>query len=183
MELNDPNSIYGVPPGILYGQYERLGELNDRIQNRQFPDSGLAPNYDPRPVSTKYALFPILDGHKQTHVPKNPYLDHFVEVNFSPATARGPPAGYQANLDTENMLRNQCFALQRGIGQNIFVPSSKSDLYNTRVPTGPYVEQPCPLLFETPQFDHRVHRNLAASRIGNETFNNNTRVQLGGTNV
>ena len=81
------------------------------------------------------------------------------------------------------MLRNQCFALQRGIGQNIFVPSSKSDLYNTRVPTGPYVEQPCPLLFETPQFDHRVHRNLAASRIGNETFNNNTRVQLGGTNV
>ena len=51
----------GVVQGCLVGQKDRVDGLNDRIQGRQFSDIELRPNYDPRPVSTKYSRFPIID--------------------------------------------------------------------------------------------------------------------------
>jgi hypothetical protein len=47
------SNFYGVPHGVLYGQNERVDELNERISARNAPDTHLKPNYDPRPVSTK----------------------------------------------------------------------------------------------------------------------------------
>ena len=53
-------ALYGVPSGILYGQNERVDELNERIQSRQFPDKELQPNLSGRPSMSKYDRFPIV---------------------------------------------------------------------------------------------------------------------------
>jgi len=178
MNLNEPNTFYGVPDGIFYAKYDRLETFNDRISDRFVPDTPLEPNYDPLPVSSKYAVFPILDGRKPaTEERRKPYLDYYVEMNFNPATQRGPVSGYINNVDVETVLQNQTFARQRGLGQHLYVPSSTSELYKTVVPSRPSV-QPCPLLFVEPQFEDRVHPNLASSsQLGTSLFFNNTRIQ------
>ena len=50
--------------GVLIGQNERVEELNRRIVDRVSTDAPLQPNFDPRPVSTKYALFPVIDRRR-----------------------------------------------------------------------------------------------------------------------
>ena len=47
-EYNQP--MYGVQEGILYGQNERVDELNERIMSRNTPDMTLAPNFDPHQI-------------------------------------------------------------------------------------------------------------------------------------
>jgi hypothetical protein len=54
----------GVCKGIYYGQNERVDELNTRIQSRHFPDVDLPPNFDPRPVSTRFCLFPVVFSYQ-----------------------------------------------------------------------------------------------------------------------
>ena len=51
------SKLYGVPDGLLIGQQSRVDEINERIGSRQFSDQPLAPNFDPRPVMTKYMIF------------------------------------------------------------------------------------------------------------------------------
>ena len=182
MEISEPNQIKGIlpeTPGIIYRQYERLNELNDRIQSRQFPDSSLQPNYDPRPVSTKYSHFPIIDRRKINHgTPLMKYLDHSTENNFAPISKRGTVDGFLTNVNTESVLRNQYFALQKGADQAVYVPSSSSDLYGF-LAVGRKEQQTHPTLFETPSFDNRPNANLNPS-IGSEQFFNHTRTQLRG---
>ena len=55
--------MYGTVKGLYYGQNERVEELNQRIQGRQFSDKPLAPNFSSRPAMTRYSRFPIVD-HK-----------------------------------------------------------------------------------------------------------------------
>jgi hypothetical protein len=177
MELTESGKIMGLHEGISYGQFERTDELNQRMQSRHFPDVGLAPNYDPRPVPTKYSHFPIVDRRAKPSVPMRPYLDHVVELNFNPGTSRGPSAGYFANVDKETVLRNQAFALQHGADQGVYVPSSQSDLYKVTVVSRPGEAQPFPQLFEAPQFASVQHPNIVPS-IGGDVFANHTRTQL-----
>lgn len=177
MELTDSQKIVGLHEGIAYGQFERTDELNARMQNRHFPDVGLAPNYDPRPVPTKYSHFPIADRRAHPNVAIRPQLDHVVELNFNPGTSRGPSATYFANVDKETVLRNQAFAVQHGADQGVYVPSSQSDLYNVTVVSRPGELQPFPKLFEAPQFASIPHPNTVES-IGRDVFANHTRTQL-----
>ena len=45
MELYNTNDkIHGVPNGVLYGQHERVDELNNRISSRNYADSPLEPH-------------------------------------------------------------------------------------------------------------------------------------------
>jgi len=166
---------------VMYvGQQDRVDELNARILDRSVPDQGLAPNFSPRPVLSKYSLFPMLDNRMPTTVPIQPNYGYSLETTFTPPVMRsGPVAGFINKVDTETQLRNQYFALQRGGGQNVYIPSSNSDLYKVTVPSRPS-EQPFPGLFETMQFDQSVHPNVAAgqSAIGRDIFHNNTRTQL-----
>lgn len=176
-EYNKP--IPGVVSGVYYGQNERLDEINNRIEARNVPDKPLPPNFDPRPVLTKYALFPMLDNRMPTNVPIQSNYKYSLENTFTPPVmAMGPVSGYINNVHKESELRNQFFAHQRGADQGIYVPSSDSDLYKVYIPSAPSV-QPYPLLFSTPSFNQTQHANLInAPHIGKDTFHNNTRTQL-----
>jgi hypothetical protein len=179
MEISNQNTILGLPEYLYYGQNERVDELNDRIQTRHFPDSPLQPNFDPRPVPTKYAHFPIINRRTPLKEPVIPYLDYNSSVNFNPGTQNAPPSGYFNNIDLENRLRNQHFALQHGAEQNVYVPSSTSDMYRVVLPSGSQQDpQPFPNLFDRPQFDSSPNPNVASTNIGKDMLYNHTRTQL-----
>jgi hypothetical protein len=170
----------GIVHGFYSGQNDRVDELNERIQGRQFPDNPLRPNFDPRPVPTKYSLFPVIDRKTPPRFPwKQEYLDN---SGFSPATQNGPPKPYLQNIDTETILRNQTVALQHGAIEGVFVPSSNSDLYRVSMPS-PSVIQPqaFPNLFVRPSFAEVPSNPIKNQPIGNDIFHNFTRVQLRNT--
>lgn len=173
---NNNDQIIGVPDKLYYGQYERIDELNNRITSRQFPDNPLEPNYDLRPVATKYALYPILD--RQPKSASDTEYKIYNISNFNPSTKMSPVSGYFSNIDTETKLRNQTEALQHGAVKGVYIPSSNSDLYNTTVISNYTIEQPYPGLFTRTEFSNQIHPNLQYNSIGNDIFNNHTRTQL-----
>jgi hypothetical protein len=180
MDLQNNHRILGLPAGVLYGQQDRTEELNQRMSSRNFADAPLEPNYDPRPVSTKYSLFPIADRRPVQVEPPPTYATYNMAMQFNPGSDRAPSSGYRNNVDVETILRNQTFALQHGATQSVYIPSSKSDLYNNTIVSTPGVPQPHPELFTQPQFSHSVHPNVAGQEIGNNRFFNHTRTQLRG---
>ncbi len=184
MNLSEPNKIQGLipeTPGILYGQFERVDELNERILGRFYPDMPLQPNIDVRSVPTKYAHFPVIDRIPIPNIPifKAPYYS--METNFTPANCRGPIDGYLSNVNLESSLRNQFFALQRGAPQNEYIPSSQSDLYKVQMADPSKVDaQPYPGLFDRYHPGATMKPTKLAANIGSDRFFNNTRVQLRG---
>jgi hypothetical protein len=180
MEVTNQNTILGLPQYLYYGQNERVDELNDRMATRHFPDSPLQPNFDPRSVPTKYAHFPIINRRKPMNEPVVPYLDYNQSVNFNPGSQRAPPSGYMNNVEIENQLRNQYFALQHGADQGTYIPSSDSDLYRVSVPMGSLQEeQPFPNMFVKGQFTTNVSPLFnGGSDIGKDQLYNHTRTQL-----
>lgn len=178
MEAVKIQGIIPETPGIIYQQYERLNELNDRIASRQFSDRPLQPNYDPRPVSTKYSHFPIIDRRKSTPpTPLVKYLEYSPETNFASISGKGTVDGFLRNVNTESTLRNQYFALQNA-NQAVYVPSSSSDLYGFSA-VGRQETQTHPSLFYQPSFDSTPNANIN-SAIGSDRFFNHTRTQLRG---
>jgi hypothetical protein len=169
----------GIVEGFYCGQQDRVDELNARIQSRFIPDNALRPNYDPRPVSTKYALFPTIDRKTPSEKLSTKYLDGLgvtsppTSPSFYPLINNSP---FIRNIDTETILRNQTVAIQNGIGQSVYVPSSNSDLYNTTVISRPS-EQPFPDLFVKPTFSTNIPP-IANQNIGKSDFFNFTRTQL-----
>jgi hypothetical protein len=181
MDISSSNKIQGIipeTPGILYGQYDRLNELNDRIKGRQFSDRPLQPNYDPRPVPTKYSLFPIIERRKSPpETPLANYLDYSSESNFAPISGKGTVDGFLRNVNTESSLRNQYFGLQKS-DQSVYVPASSSDLYGFSA-VGRQETQTHPSLFQQHIFDNRQNANINPA-IGSNKFFNHTRTQLRG---
>lgn len=179
MQLSDDKKMNGLIPGIIYGQNERVDELNERIYGRFIPDRPLQTNVDSRPTSTKYSHFPMIDLRKQTKVDIAPPLEYSPESTFIPTASRGPTNGYFDHVATESKLRNQFFAIQRGCAQGEFIPDSNSDLYKVSVPQSVNpVPQPHPDLFERPIYQN--NRKILP-HVGGDTFFNNTRTQLRGT--
>lgn len=168
----------GVHTGVSYGQFDRVDELNDRIQKRHFPDKPLAPNFSGRPVMTKYSRFQIIDRRAPSDEQILPIETHHVGTNFSPATQRGPPSTMLQNIDLESALRNQNVAYQRNTLQSVYVPNSTSELFNVRVPSAPGIN-PHPSLFNHPPTQSVPREmNVRNMNIGKDLFNNNTRTQL-----
>jgi hypothetical protein len=171
--------LTGLPEYWMTGQEERVEELNERIFDRFHPDRPLEPNFSPRGVPTKYALFPIVERRTPAQVPIESRPNYQIGTNFNPGTS-APVSGYVANIDQETILRNEAFALQRGAGQNVYVPSSQSDLYKVSVVSRPSV-QPYPRLWEQYKFDPKININVANyPEIGADRFFNHTRFQLRG---
>jgi len=168
--------LFGVVEGCLSGQFDRVDELNERASSRYFPAQELQPNFDPRPVPTKYAFFPIIERRAPVKEPIREIPKHSVERNFNPATRRGPVSTYLANIDTETILRNQTVGLQHGADQGVFVPSSTSDLYHNTAVGRPEL-QTHPLLSETHAYSTR-NPITDAWGIGSQQFHNHTRTQL-----
>jgi hypothetical protein len=182
LQIND-NRLFGVHQGVYYGQNERVDELNTRMNTRQFSDSPLEPNFNPRSIPTKHSLFPIVNRRAPFKEPVIPYLDYDLMANFNPGTHRAPPSGYINNVDVETVLRNQTMAYQRGCDQCVYVPSSKSELYNSYMAscTTRQEDQPHPDLFNTPHLDQSLHPNIQDTNIGKDRFFNHTRTQLRGS--
>jgi hypothetical protein len=180
IERIQQSSIIGVTTGILYGQNARVDELNDRILSRVACDAPLQPNFDVRPVPTKYARFPVIDRVTQPKVGIVDRGDFRVGDTFAPTHSRGPVDGYFSQIDSESRLRNQFFALQRA-PQAEYIPSSSSELYRVTMPSPSIREQqPHPSLFDTYKMNVLAPVQNADPKIGHKTFFNDTRVQLRG---
>lgn len=172
--------LYGLPNGALFGQNDRVEDLNKRIYSRNVPDNALAANFDPRPISTKYDHFPIVDRRKPATIGIEKTIPHNVQDHFNPGTHRAPPLSILRDVNIETVLRNQTTALQRGGEQSVYVPSSTSDLYKISVPSsstgdGMYTH---PHLFNSNHFTNGRAQQFSNSAIGKDPFLNNTRVQL-----
>lgn len=174
---NNPDSIHGVVHGLWLGQNERVETLNDRIAERQ-RISGPAPqpNFNARPSSTKYSLFPIIDRRTQPIVPIDSTPMYNTVEHFVPATSNGPVSTYLANIDVETVLQNRHLVHQKGADQGVYVPSSKSDLYGFS-PVGRQEDMgDRELLFRRNTVSTKTPE--IAMQLGQDRFNNNTRVQL-----
>lgn len=175
--------MFGTVQGIYYGQQERVDELNERIQRRQFPDKPLAPNFSSRPVLTKYSRFPILDRRAPFEEPIQPVDKFHVSTNFNPGSY-APPTTYLQSVDTESGLRNQTVAYHRRAPQSVYVPSSTSDLYKVEIPyssTQPTNgQQSHSSLFNLPTIESTTREAFVRNHvtIGKDLFFNNTRIQL-----
>lgn len=166
---------------ILVNSNNRVEELNYRILSRTNIDGiGLKPNFNPRPLPTKYSMFskknttPVFSKDVN---PTNTYLDYYPEVIFYPGNSKAPISGFLNSIDVETDLRNQNIPLHRADLNIQYIPSLNSDLYNVTVPKTAPVEQPYPLLFENYTFDQSLHPNVQ-SNIGNQMLYNHTRTQL-----
>lgn len=154
---------------------ERTEELNNRISQRNIPSNPLQSQFDARPVSTKYAMMPIVDRRTIPTVPiivREPYN---VATTFNPGTAQAPWNGFASNINEESKLRNQFFALQRGANQAVYIPPSNSDMYEANVPVTNHVEIPFPYLIPNNTFDLF---NPCPLNNGINLFDNCTRHQI-----
>jgi hypothetical protein len=98
------------------------------------------------------------------------------EKIYNPGNNKGPWAGYASNINQESDLRNQIFALQ-SCSQAIYMPSSKSSLYEVKWQNEDNAQQPFPSLFENPSFCPN-NPNPSSDKIGYALFNNATRQQM-----
>jgi hypothetical protein len=169
-------SPYGVEYGVTIGQQERTDDINKRIIDRMFPDVDLRPNFDPRPVSTKYSLFPIVDSYARTTENYKPYLDYYPEVMFNPGNAKAPVSGIINKIDMETELRNQTSLA------NKYIPPLDSDMYKVEVKSKDdnAAIKAHPLLF-APFLVSSSTNNEIHSSIGADRFHNHTRTQLRST--
>ena len=127
-------------------------QTNHRIYDRNIPSSPLQPYLSVHPASTKYSIMPVVDPRRKLSVPLQvmPRFNPFTQ--FNPGNDEGPYSGYATNINIESELKNQIYALQ-SCDQAVYVPTSKSDLYNYGFTPGTNMTQPFPDLFNKPQFD------------------------------
>ena len=150
-------------------------ETNTRIYDRNIPSQMLQPYIDVRPVMTKYSYFPIVDPRKNNSVPLTVQPTFNPHAVFNPGNTTSPWSGFASNVNTESELRNQIYALQK-CSQSVYVPSSKSDLYNYGFTPKP-TPQSHSLLFEKDSFS-QFNPNPDSKTVGAGMFFNSTRVQV-----
>lgn len=173
----------GLCNGIYYGQNERVDEINNRIQDRHFPDTKMPPNYDFRPNSTKFCLFPAVDMRKyNTKFSQELEPDYTgTKYMYSPSTQRGPPVTMIAQIDKETDLDGR----GRKTYDSTYIPSANSDLYKVILGTP---GENCaaskngmthPDLFQKKTYENTLPDYLAKSnQYQNAPFNNSTRSKL-----
>jgi hypothetical protein len=154
---------------------QRQKTVYARTYERNIPSQNLQPYLNARPSSTKYSLLPIVDPRTQSSTPFIQEATYNQEKIFNPGNTFAPWSGYASNINNESELRNQIYALQKN-DQSVYVPSSKSSLYQIKWNNLEKINQPFPDLFQTPQFDP-VNKNINSDRIGYALFNNATRQQ------
>jgi len=179
MNISDFSAgVHGAHQGLILGQDARVDELNERLQERHFPDRALQPNFDPRATPTKYARFPMIERRAPVSEPIESGTPFDIRTNFSPATDRGPVGAFLANVDTDTVLRGYYNALQKGADQSVYVPKSTSDLYHLPTVVGRQETQTHPGLFERQVYS--TTGSEYAAQLGNQPFSNYTRQQLRG---
>ena len=147
-----------------------------RSYARNIPSTQLQPYLDARPVPTKYSILPVIDLRKQIDTPLIQQATFTPESVFNPGNDFGPWSGYSSNVNHESELRNQIFAIQ-DCSQSVYVPSSKSNLYNVKWQNTNKPAQPFPDLFKNQEFCP-YNPNLNPDKVGFALFNNATRQQV-----
>lgn len=136
----------------------RMDEINDRLNNRDQFNNGVI-KFDLRSMPTRYTF-------------KYPILNTKEDCNTS---LKNVTQDYNKEIEIESMLRNQLHALQHGASQSVYIPSSSSDLYITRIPISKNnPKQPYEGLFESTQYK-TTENNYINSAVTNNSFNNCTR--------
>jgi hypothetical protein len=152
-------------------------ETNTRIYDRNLPSQMLQPYLNVRPVMTKYSLMPIVDPRKQIATKLEQVPRFNPNATFNPGNTKSPWSGFASSVNVESELRNQVFALQK-CSQSVYVPTSKSDLYNFSFkPTSSVVPMTHSLLFQQTTFDS-FDPNPDSKIVGSGIFNNSTRTQV-----
>jgi hypothetical protein len=152
-------------------------QTNTRIYNRNIPSQMLQPYLDVRPVSTKYSILPIVDPRAEIKTKFVQTPTYRIDHVFNPGNALYAPwSGFSSGVNIESELRNQIYALQK-CDQSVFVPNSKSDLYNINMKSKYTVQQPFQELFREEHFSE-FNPNPNPEIIGNQLFLNNTRSQM-----
>ena len=149
---------------------------NVKLYERNVPSAPLQPYLEVRPVSTKYSFLPIVDPRKPINVPFQQQPVYNVHATFNPGNSQGPWSGFASQVNTESVLRNQVYALQK-CSQAVYVPSSQSDLYTYQFQHNNQVTQPHGLLFSQDKFNC-FNPNPDPKLVGFSLFNNSTRSQV-----
>ena len=171
-QVFNPNGV--LKEGGYVCNIEKDVELSNRIYDRNIPSAPLAPQFSMRAASTKYSYFPVVDPRPPAQlVPIKAYPRYNVGEVFNPGNAQAPWSGYATSVDKESSLRNQFFALQH-CDQRYYVPSTKSDMYESIVPVVPN-KQNHPLLFKQEQFS-KFNANPYGT--GKSLFYNHTRQDI-----
>ena len=155
---------------------ERQQTIYLRSYARNIPSAPLQPYLEARPVMTKYSILPIVDPRKKIETPLIQQSTYTPETVYNPGNNGGPWSGYASNVNHESELRNQIFALQN-CGQAVYVPSSKSNLYQVNWQNKTQPNQPFQDLFQSEQFSP-INPNPNPDKIGFALFNNATRQQV-----
>lgn len=106
-------------------------QLNIKINKRHFPSDNLQPNFDPRPLSTKYSLLNHPQDNQHVEAGSEPliaYNKYDIGKTFYPGNARAPTSQFFDNVDVESTLKNQFQPLTSHDGPN-YVPDRNSDLF------------------------------------------------------
>lgn len=154
---------------------ERQMVTNMRTFERIIPSSPLQPYLESRPVSTKYALLPIIDLRTESDVHLIQQPTYTPSKVYNTGNNGAPWCGYATNVNDESLLRNQVYALQK-CSQSVYIPSSKSDLYNYKFKNSNPINQTHDGLFRKEKLHTTAHNG--GDKIGYAMFNNSTRHQL-----
>jgi hypothetical protein len=145
---------------------------NARANHRLLPSHPLQPYLSVAPVQTKFTILPVVDPRKRIEVQLTQQGTYNVEKMFNPGNNAGPWSGFASSVNTESMLRNQIYALQKA-SQAVYVPSSHSDLYQHSFNT-PNTLQPHDQLFDV-FVPAQTHQVPLKDLMGDGLFNNSTR--------
>ena len=109
-----------------------VNTINQRILSRTMASGNIEVLIPARPQSTLYTM-PLANAVPSGEC-KSRVLKYNSEPNdyFLPATSNGSWSNYAANTNTESILRNQVYALQKS-PQAQYVPNSTSELYNSTI--------------------------------------------------
>jgi hypothetical protein len=129
-------------------------EINNRINTRWLPSQSLKPQFDVRPISTKYTFFQTIEERPLSE-PELDYTYYSPGTVFNPGN-RAPTEFYRNNIDTESILRHQFMSLQKS-NQAVYVPELTSSLYNNELDyKKEYTETDCTTFQHNAEIDKKI---------------------------
>lgn len=138
-------------------------ERNDKIYGRNIPSMYVQPQFDLRPISTKYSHFQLGDEIKKPNEKIDIYPDYDPKIVFNPGN-RPPPFSYFAkNIDVETNLRNSYQLPELGF----------------KINTQPIVVMPKTNELKEQQMNS-TQPNIDKLNLAPLVFNNNTRMNIKG---
>ena len=176
-----------IEPQMIANDYYKLlacvpnsrvqSQTNHRIYDRNIPSQPLQAYLNVRPVMTKYSILPIVDPRAAIKVPMIQVPTYSTEQIFNPGNTVSSWSGYASNVNIESQLRNQIYSINK-CNDDVYVPSSKSDLYQLSFKTNSNVKQEFEGLFHDEKFNQF---NPNPKNLSQKPFNNNTRVDIRNT--